>query len=243
MAGGWGSVQASLISTENGTPQGNRGPTASAHIVRQHSDNASKGEESFLLVGTGLHTQITKGTIAANLTQAGASWDADGDMRNGVSPLCAQLATQRCRTLFSRVQRGFGLHWLTWGATCKTICSVYAASVPRHGAITKPPGSANMPGAKFAMDRSPCVVCMKFPSGAVVYEFTSNGATAKQKNVRPGVLKDARLSPKSSSINIARMSAVGKLWENGLSNEPRPRWYRRQSITSEGGRFGRSDLA
>ena len=43
MAGGWGSVQASLISSENGTPQGNRGPTASAHIVRQHSDNASKG--------------------------------------------------------------------------------------------------------------------------------------------------------------------------------------------------------
>ena len=195
------------------------------------------------MFGTGLHNQITEGTIAANLTQAGASRYADGDMRNGVSPLCTQLATQGCRTFFCWGQSGFGLHWLTRGAACKTICSVYAASVPRHGAITKPPGSANMPGAKFAMDRSPCVVCVKSTSGAVVNEITSNAATAKQKNGRPGVLKDARLTPKGSRINIARMSAVGKLWENGLANEPRPRWYRRQSITSEGGRFGRNDLA
>ena len=187
MAGGWGSVQASLISSENGTPQGNRGPTASAHIVRQHSDNACKWQESFLLGGTGLHNQITEGTIAATLSQAGASWDADGDMRNGVSPLCAQLATQWCRTLLSWGQSGLGLHWFSGGAACKTISSVYAASVPEHAAITKPPGSANMPGAKFAMDRSPCVVCMKLSSGAVVHEFTSNAATAKQKNVRSGV--------------------------------------------------------
>ena len=195
------------------------------------------------MIGTGLHRQTTEGNIAANLTQAVASWDADGDMRNGVSPLCPQLATQGCRTLFSRGQRGFGLHWLTWGATCKTICSVYAASVPRHGAITKPPGSANMPGAKFAMDGSPCVVCIEFSSGAVVPEFTSNAATTKQKNVKSGVFKNARLSPKRSRFYIARMSAVGKLEENGLANEPRPWWNRRQSVAPEGGRFGRTDLA
>ncbi len=45
------------------------------------------------MVRTGLHNQTTEGTIAANLTQAVASWYADGDMRDGVSPLCAQLAT------------------------------------------------------------------------------------------------------------------------------------------------------
>ena len=39
------------------------------------------------------------------------------------------------------------------------------------------------------------------------------------------------------------MSAVSKLKENGFANKPRPRRYSRQSVASEGGRFGGPDLA
>ena len=84
---------------------------------------------------------------------------------------------------------------------------------------------------------------MKLPSSAVVHVFTTNAATAKQKNVRSGAFKKARLPPEGCRFQIACMSAVGKLKENGLANKPRPRRNSRQSVASEGGRFGGPDLA
>ena len=127
MAGSWGSVKASPISTESGTPQSNRGPTASAHIVRQRGNDASKWQERFLMGGNGLHDHISIGSSAAILAQAGASWDADRDVRNGVGPLCAQFATQRRGSLLGWGQSGLRLHLLSGGAACKTISSVHAA--------------------------------------------------------------------------------------------------------------------
>ena len=77
--------------------------------------------------GNGLHDHITKGTIATTFAQAGASWDADRDVRNGVGPLCAQFATQRRGSLLGWGQSGLRLHLLSGGAACKTISSVHAA--------------------------------------------------------------------------------------------------------------------
>ena len=135
MAGSWGSVKASPISTENGTPQSNRGPTASAHIVRQRGNDASKWQERFLMGGNGLHDHISIGSSAAILAQAGASWDADRDVRNGVGPLCAQFATQRRGPFLGGGQSGFRLQLLTSSAACKAISSVHAACVPKYTAI------------------------------------------------------------------------------------------------------------
>ena len=77
--------------------------------------------------GNGLHDHITKGSIATIFAHAGASRDEDGDVRNGVGPLCAQFATQRRGPLLGGGQSGLRLHLLTGSAASKTISSVHAA--------------------------------------------------------------------------------------------------------------------
>ena len=110
--------------------------------------------------GDGLRDHVTKGAITMYLAHAGDSGHDDRDVCNSVGPLCAQHSTQRCGTLLGRGQSGFRLCLFAGGAACKPFGSVYVACVPAYAANAKPSGSANMPGAPFAVNGPPGVFGM-----------------------------------------------------------------------------------